>query len=191
MADEVHVFFKGKLPSRAAFNRAIRALGHPASLVDQKGPLEGQSGFMPMRLFREDGGRVRRVRMEGTPWRTRSGIDQSIDRRASFAGAAVSTRRFGYCGAVALGRLTGGVILDEVEGRVVSIDEATATATALLAARLAHHATPRHAAGRSQALSEVAAQDAARSGSCGAHADCPAGAYSRGAFLDEVATSTR
>ena len=52
MADEIHVFFKGKLPSRADFNRAIRALGHPASLVDKKGSLEGQSGFMPMRLFR-------------------------------------------------------------------------------------------------------------------------------------------
>lgn len=44
-----------KLPSRAAFNKALRALGHSLSLVDLKGTLVRQSGFMPMRLFREEG----------------------------------------------------------------------------------------------------------------------------------------
>jgi hypothetical protein len=137
MADEVHVFFKGKLPSRAAFNRAVRVLGHPASLVDQKGPLEGQCGFMPMRLFREDGG-VEFDVFEGRDAveELERGIDPSLDRRASFRWSGSLDEAFlGYCGAVALARLTGGVVLDEAEGRVVSIEEATATASALLAER--------------------------------------------------------
>jgi hypothetical protein len=137
MADEVHVFFAGKLPSRAAFNRAMRALGHPVSLVDQKGQLEGQSGFMPMRLFREDSG-VEFDVFEGREAESEveRGVDPSLDRRASFRWSGSLDEAFlGYCGAVALARLTGGVIFDEAEGRIVSIDEATATASALLEAR--------------------------------------------------------
>jgi hypothetical protein len=137
MADEIHIIFRGKLPSRAAFNRAIKSLGYPVSLVDQKGPLEGQSGFMPMRLFREESGAEFDV-FEGRDAvdELEPGVDPNLDRRASFRWRGSLDEAFlGYCGAVALARLTGGVILDEAEGRLVTIDEAVAAAKAILEAR--------------------------------------------------------
>ena len=136
MASEIHVFFRGKLPGRASLQKAIKAFGFLVSLIDPKGPLEGQSGFMPMRLFREESG-VEFDVFEGreTVDELEPSVDPSFDRTASFRWSGSLDEAFlGYC-AAALARLTGGVILDEGEGRLVSIDEAIAIAKALLAER--------------------------------------------------------
>src|SRR2546425_12001625 len=56
MAMETHVFFRGKLPSKAALQRAMKELGFPLSIKPATGSLEQQSGFMPMLLRRGGGG---------------------------------------------------------------------------------------------------------------------------------------
>src|SRR5205085_8303126 len=52
MAIETHVIFRGKLPSKAALQRAMKELGFPLSIKPATGSLEQQSGFMPMLLRR-------------------------------------------------------------------------------------------------------------------------------------------
>src|SRR6187200_214228 len=49
MSMETHVFFRGKLPTKAALSRAMRELGFPFSISPSTGSLERQSGFMPMK----------------------------------------------------------------------------------------------------------------------------------------------
>ncbi len=34
LANEIHVFFRGKLPGRASLQKAIKAFGFPVSIVD-------------------------------------------------------------------------------------------------------------------------------------------------------------
>ena len=90
-----------------------------------------------MRLYGEDSG-VEFDVFEGreTVEELEPGVDPEFDRTASFRwGGSFEEGFLAYCGAVALARLTGGAILDEAEGRVVSSDEAIATAKALLAER--------------------------------------------------------
>jgi hypothetical protein len=52
---EVHVLFRGKLPSKPALTRTMRELGFPCAISD-KGSLEQQNGYMPMRVRREESG---------------------------------------------------------------------------------------------------------------------------------------
>ena len=52
MAMELHVFFRGELPSKAALARTIKELGFPLSIISATGSLEQHKGFMPMRLRR-------------------------------------------------------------------------------------------------------------------------------------------
>src|SRR5690349_956025 len=56
MAMEMHVFFRGKLPGKAALGRTMKELGFPVSVKAATGPLEGHSGYLPMRLRREETG---------------------------------------------------------------------------------------------------------------------------------------
>src|SRR5207302_6912345 len=56
MSMEVHVFFHGKLPSKAALGKALKELGFPLSVGRATGSLEGQKGFMPMWLGRQETG---------------------------------------------------------------------------------------------------------------------------------------
>ena len=52
MSMETHVFFRGKLPSKAALSRAMKELGFPYAIKPSTGSLEQQNGFMPMTLRR-------------------------------------------------------------------------------------------------------------------------------------------
>ena len=56
MAIEMHVFFRGKLPTKAALAKTMRELGFPFSIKPPTGSLERQSGFMPMTLRGEETG---------------------------------------------------------------------------------------------------------------------------------------
>jgi hypothetical protein len=134
MSIEVHVLFKGALPSRMAFNTAIGSLGHAIAIVDLEGGLEGQTGFMPMQLFDEDSG------VEFDVFDGRDAVeelepeaDQSFDRVANFRwGSSFKEGFLAYCGVAALAQLTGGTIVDEYEG-IISIDAAVVAAQGFLA----------------------------------------------------------
>src|ERR1700694_1201556 len=56
MSTETHVFFRGKLPTKAALSRAMKELEFPFSIKPATGSLEQQSGFMPMLQRREETG---------------------------------------------------------------------------------------------------------------------------------------
>jgi hypothetical protein len=56
MSMETHVFFRGKLPSKAALSRAMKELGFPFAIKPATGSLEQESGYMPMLLRREETG---------------------------------------------------------------------------------------------------------------------------------------
>jgi hypothetical protein len=101
MAMETHVLFRGKLPSVAALARAMKELGFPLTITDATGSLERQSGFMPMRLRREETG------VELHVWTdpgdiaelAGEGVDPSFDRAASFRWAGDESEMLrGLCG---------------------------------------------------------------------------------------------
>ncbi len=134
---ETYVFFRGKPPGKAALARAIRELGFPFTITDPKGSLEQQSGFMPMKLRRE------RRPVSSSICSTRSaiaefaahGVDQSYERTASFRwGGSSEEAAAGLCGAAALAKLTNGVVFDEAEGRLLSVEEAIVVARQFLEA---------------------------------------------------------
>ena len=56
MASEIHVLFRGVLPHLNALSRTMEGLGFPFTVRYSNGSLEGQRGFMPMRLRREQTG---------------------------------------------------------------------------------------------------------------------------------------
>src|SRR5436305_8696973 len=88
MAMEIHVFFRGKLPSKAALGRTMKELGFPLWVKPATGPLEGHSGYLPMRLEREDydeKGTDRRVQGVGKIIETWQGWAKAIpDSKATF-----------------------------------------------------------------------------------------------------------
>jgi hypothetical protein len=131
MSTETHVFFCGKLPSKAALMRAMKELGFPFALKPATGSLERQSGFMPMTLRREETGvefdayddhaAVEEFAAEG--------VDASFERRASFRwGGDFQEAVAGMCAAAALAKLVNGVVFDEAENRLLSVDGAIAVA---------------------------------------------------------------
>jgi hypothetical protein len=131
MSTETHVFFRGKLPSKAALTRAMKELGFPFSISPPAGSLEQQSGFMPMRLRREETGVEldvfsERIAVEEFACK---GIDPSFERRASFRWAGdAEEAAAGLCGAAALAKLIEGVVFDEGEDKLLSADDAIALA---------------------------------------------------------------
>jgi hypothetical protein len=127
MSTETHVFFRGKLPSKATLARAMKELGFPFSLKPATGSLENQSGFMPMLLRREETG------VEFDVYGDRSavaefaaaGVDPSFERRASLRwGGDFQEAVAGMCAAVALAKLVDGVVFDEAENVLLSVDDA-------------------------------------------------------------------
>ncbi|MDQ2079378.1 hypothetical protein RA307_04220 [Xanthobacteraceae bacterium Astr-EGSB] len=131
MSMETHVFFHGPLPRKSALRRAMRELGFPFTLTPDTGPLEGQSGFMPMRLRGEDTG-VEFDVFEGRQAIdefTIEGIDPAFDRCANFRWGGDETEMLaGLCAAASLAQLVGGVVFDEAEDRLLTVDEAVAVA---------------------------------------------------------------
>lgn len=129
MASETHVFFRGKLPTKAALAKTMRELGFPFSLKPATGSLEQQSGFMPMTLRGEETGVAfdvfegRAAVNELAP----EGGDAGFDRSANFRWSGDEHEMLaGLCAAAALAKLTNGVVFDETEGRVLSVAEAIA-----------------------------------------------------------------
>src|SRR5262249_138141 len=127
MSMEMHVFFRGPLPSKAALTRAMKELGFPFTITPSSGSLEQQNGFMPMRLRREETG-VEFDVFEGRVIVEELGgenIDPSFDRSANFRWDGDPTEMLaGLCAAAALAKLVKGIVLDEEEGQLLAPDEA-------------------------------------------------------------------
>jgi hypothetical protein len=131
MSMETHVFFRGKLPSKTALSRTMKELGFPFSITPATGSLEAQKGFMPMKL-RGEGTGVEfdvfgdRVAVEEF---ADAGVDASFERRASLRwGGDFEEAVAGMCAAAALAKLVDGVVFDEAEDRLLSVDDAIAVA---------------------------------------------------------------
>ena len=131
MSTETHVFFRGRLPTKAALARAMEELGFPFSIKPATGSLEQQSGFMPMTLRREETG----VEFDVFDGRAAveefaaQGVDPSYERVANFRWSGDFPEAVaGMCGAAALAKLVNGVVFDEAEDRLLTVDEAIALA---------------------------------------------------------------
>jgi hypothetical protein len=146
MSMEIHVLFRGRLPGKAALTRTMKALGFPLAIVPAKGALEGQNGFMPMRLQREETG----VEFDVFDGRTAvdelsSGlnVDPQLDRSANFRwGGDESEMLCALCAAAALAKLVDGVMLDAQEDRLLSAGEAIDAARDILKTNLKPDAKP-------------------------------------------------
>jgi hypothetical protein len=131
MSTETHVFFRGKLPTRAALSRALKELAFPFSIKPATGSLEQQSGFMPMMLRREETGVEFDVYDDhfAVEEFADAGVDQSLERRASLRwGGDFQEAVAGMCAAAALAKVMDGVVFDEAENRLLSADEAVEVA---------------------------------------------------------------
>src|SRR5262245_2850220 len=131
MSMETHVFFRGKLPSKAALSRAMKELDFRFSITPATGSLEAQKGFMPMKLRGEETGVEfdvfgDRIAIEEF---ADAGVDASFERRASLRwGGDFEEAVAGMCAAAALAKLVDGVVFDEAEDRLLSVDDAIAVA---------------------------------------------------------------
>jgi hypothetical protein len=95
MSMETHVFFCGKLPTRAALSRAMKELGFPFT-----GSLERQSGFMPMKRRGEETGVEFDVYNDHSSVEEFAdvGVDAGFERRASLRrGGDFFRRRWRAC----------------------------------------------------------------------------------------------
>src|SRR5438876_878009 len=129
MAMEMHVFFRGRLPNKRELSRAMADLGFPLTIA--AGSLEKQRGFMPMRLRREETGVEFDVFNDRTAVEQLGGkaVDPSFERSANFRwGGDEDEMLAGVCAAAALAKLTNGIVFEEQEGRLLSVDEAIALA---------------------------------------------------------------
>ena len=129
MSIEIHVFFRGKLPDTAALTRALKGLGFSLSITPPAYPLEGHSGYMPMRFQRDETGVEfyiddgRAVVEDVLPPEQLANVDPNFDRCASFRwGSAEDEMVCGLCCAAALAKLTNGIVYEEQDGVLWSID---------------------------------------------------------------------
>ena len=145
MSMETHVFFRGKLPSKAALSRAMKELGFPYSIKPATGSLEQQSGFMPMLLRREETGVEFDVfGHDAVEEFADAGVDPSYERVANFRwGGDFQEAVAGMCSAAALTKLVNGVVFDEAENRLLSAEDAIAVARRNLETLVKPEATPR------------------------------------------------
>jgi hypothetical protein len=135
MAMEIHVLFAGELPGKAALQKAMRNLGFPFSIKPTTGSLGRQKGFMPMTLRREETGVEfdvfeGRAAVEDVAGRD---VDPRFERVANFRwGGDETEAAAGLCGAAALAKITNGIVLEEQEDRLLSVDEAVGLARSYL-----------------------------------------------------------
>jgi hypothetical protein len=137
MSIEMHVFFRGKLPTKAALTRAMKDLGFPLSITPSKGSLEQQKGFMPMRLNREETG-VEFDVFEGRETIEEVthdfDVDPRFDRSANFRWGGDETEMVcGLCAGAALAKLVDGVFFDTEGGKLLTPEEAISMARETLA----------------------------------------------------------
>jgi hypothetical protein len=131
MSMETHVFFRGKLPTRAALSRTMKELGFPFSITPATGSLEQQSGFMPMKLRGEETGVEFDVYSDHAAVEEFAdvGVDAGFERRASLRwGGDFQEAVAGMSAAAALAKLMNGVVFDEAEDKLLSADDAIAIA---------------------------------------------------------------
>ena len=131
MSMETHVFFRGKLPTKAALSRAMKELGFPFSIMPSTGSLEQQSGFMPMKRRGEETGVEFDVYSDHAAVEEFAdvGVDAGFERRASLRwGGDFQEAVAGMSAAAALAKLMNGVVFDEAEDRLLSVDDAIALA---------------------------------------------------------------
>ena len=131
MSMEAHVFFRGKLPTKAALSRAMKELGFPFSITPSTGSLEQQSGFMPMKRRGEETGVEFDVYSDHAAVEEFAdvGVDASFERRASLRwDGDLQEAVAGMSAAAALAKLMNGVVFDEAEDRLLSVDDAIAVA---------------------------------------------------------------
>ena len=131
MSMETHVFFRGKLPTKAALSRAMKELGFPFSITPSTGSLEQQSGFMPMKRRGEETGVEFDVYSDHAAVEEFAdvGVDAGFERRASLRwGGDFQEAVAGMSAAAALAKLMNGVVFDEAEDRLLSADDAIAVA---------------------------------------------------------------
>jgi hypothetical protein len=137
MSMEIHVLFRGKLPTKAALQQAMQELGFPFSIKPATGSLERQKGFMPMRLNREETGvefdvfegRAAVLEIAGKD------VDPRFDRVANFRwGGDTLECASAVCACAALTKLVNGVVFEDEEGKLLTIDEAVGLAHQVFAA---------------------------------------------------------
>src|SRR3954453_12182322 len=127
----MYVFFCGKLPSKAMLSRALRVLGFPFRIKTLAGPLEKQSGYMPMMLWDEETGVEFHVEdgSSAIPEFIQLDIDPPLDRIASFRwGCDIKECAAGRCCAAALSKLLDGAAFDESGGKLLAPDDTVALA---------------------------------------------------------------
>lgn len=120
MAMEVHVFFRGELPSKSALTQAMQELGFPLSIEPSDHALEQQAGYMPMLLRGKKTGvefdvSNSRLAIEDNLGRERMiEIDPAFDRCANFRFIGDWNELVcALCAAAALAKLVGGIVYDE------------------------------------------------------------------------------
>jgi hypothetical protein len=131
MSSEMHVLFAGRLPGAKALTRAMKELGFPLSIKAVVGALDRHSGFLPMRLRREDTGVEFDVFDEPADVAEVAGADADprFTRSANFRwGGDEDEMLCAMCMAAALAKLVGGMVADENEERLLTPDETIAFA---------------------------------------------------------------
>lgn len=125
MANETHVLFRGKLPSKAVLTRAMKELGFPLAIKPASGSLETQSGFMPMTLRGEETGVEFDVLGSSTVRHLLGENDAGFERCASFRwGGDEDEMLCAVCASAALAQLVDGAVFEESEGILLESGEA-------------------------------------------------------------------
>ncbi len=131
MAMELHVFFRGELPSKTELSQAIEELGFPLSIAPSEQSLDQHTGYMPMLLNGKETGVEfdvvnGRLAIEDNIGRERMDeIDPGFDRCANFRFVGDWNELLcALCGAAALAKLVGGVVYDEEHDVLRTIEAA-------------------------------------------------------------------
>jgi hypothetical protein len=130
MANELHVLFSGKLPSKAALARAMKELAFPVTIPAGGKPLAQQSGYLPMKLRREESGVEVDVTDDRSVVEEIAGpqVDPRYQRCVSFRwGGDEREMVCAQCAAAALAKLTDGIVRDD-DGTHLSADQQIAEA---------------------------------------------------------------
>ena len=167
MSIEIHVLFRGKLPSKAALTRCFKEFEFPLRFAPGSGSLEQHKGYLPMRLRGEESG------VEFDTYDGREAVveiagketDPRFTRSANFRlGGDENELAVAQCFAAALARLVDGAVFDPQEGCLQTVEQAIDHAKKQIAGMAPKSKVRGHATGRYQALSEAAATDAQRLG---------------------------
>jgi hypothetical protein len=131
MSMEIHVLFRGKLPSKAALTRCFRELGFPLSFQRGTGLLERQEGYLPMRLRGEEAG-VEFDTFDSREWVEEIAgkrIDPSFSRGANFRWSSSAEEGIvATCFAATLAKLVDGAVFDAQAGQILTLEHAVANA---------------------------------------------------------------